>query len=159
VDFRNTVIIMTSNIGSHFILEHAGGDREMVEAQVLAALRQHFRPEFLNRVDDIIIFRPLGREEIEHIVGLQLGHLDKLLADRKLTLELTPEARRLIAEEGYDPAFGARPLKRALQKLIIDPLAMRLLEGKFKAGDTVFVNMTPAGKLELSLEPEPMSVH
>ena len=147
VDFRNAVIIMTSNIGSHFILEHAGGDREMVEAQVMTTLRQHFRPEFLNRVDDIIIFRPLGREEIEHIVGLQLGHLEKLLGDRKLTLELTPEARRLIAEEGYDPAFGARPLKRAVQRLLQNPLALSILEGKFVDGDTIRATVGPGGRI------------
>ena len=147
VDFRNTVIIMTSNIGSHFILEHSGGDREMVEAQVMTSLRQHFRPEFLNRVDDIIIFRPLGREEIEHIVGLQLGHLDKLLADRKLKLELTPDARRLIAEEGYDPAFGARPLKRAVQRLLQNPLALAILEGKFSDGDTIRATIGSGGQI------------
>ncbi|MFL5560346.1 MAG: AAA family ATPase, partial [Gemmatimonadaceae bacterium] len=147
VDFRNTVIIMTSNIGSHYILEHTGGEREMVEAQVLSELRQHFRPEFLNRVDDIIIFRPLGREEIERIVGLQLGHLDKLLADRKLTLELTPEARRLIAEEGYDPAFGARPLKRAVQRLLQNPLALAILEGKFNEGDTIRATVGAGGRI------------
>ncbi|NUQ22117.1 MAG: ATP-dependent chaperone ClpB [Gemmatimonadaceae bacterium] len=145
VDFRNSVIIMTSNIGSHFILEHAGEDRVMVETQVMAALRQHFRPEFLNRVDDIIIFRPLGQEEIEHIVGLQLGKLEKLLADRKLTLELTPEARRIIAEEGYDPAFGARPLKRAVQRLLQNPLALAILEGRFSEGDTIRAVPAPGG--------------
>ncbi|HEX2779197.1 MAG TPA: AAA family ATPase [Gemmatimonadaceae bacterium] len=145
VDFRNAVIIMTSNIGRHFILEHAGEDRVMVETQVMAALRQHFRPEFLNRVDDIIIFRPLGQEEIEHIVGLQLGRLEKLLADRKLTLELTPEARRIIAEEGYDPAFGARPLKRAVQRLLQNPLALAILEGRFAEGDTIRAVPAPGG--------------
>ncbi|NUS98194.1 MAG: ATP-dependent chaperone ClpB, partial [Gemmatimonadaceae bacterium] len=145
VDFRNAVIIMTSNIGSHFILEHAGEDRVMVETQVMAALRQHFRPEFLNRVDDIIIFRPLGQEEIEHIVGLQLGKLEKLLADRKLTLDLTPEARHIIAEEGYDPAFGARPLKRAVQRLLQNPLALAILEGRFAEGDTIRAVAAPGG--------------
>ncbi|HEX8848941.1 MAG TPA: AAA family ATPase, partial [Gemmatimonadaceae bacterium] len=145
VDFRNAVIIMTSNIGSHFILEHAGDDRAVVETQVMAALRQHFRPEFLNRVDDIIIFRPLGQDEIEHIVGLQLGRLEKLLADRKLTLELTPEARRIIAEEGYDPAFGARPLKRAVQRLLQNPLALAILEGRFAEGDTIRAVAAPGG--------------
>ena len=116
VDFRNTVIIMTSNVGSSFILEHARGDWALVETQVMAALRQQFKPEFLNRVDDIIIFRPLGTEQIEKIVDLQLKRLEKLLADRKITLEVTPEAKRLLAEEGYDPAFGARPLKRSIQR-------------------------------------------
>ena len=110
-------------------------------------LREHFRPEFLNRVDDIIIFRPLGREEIETIVGLQLGHLDKLLADRKLTLELTPEARRLIAEEGYDPAFGARPLKRAVQRMLQNPLALAILEGKFREGDTIRATIGAGGRI------------
>ena len=109
----------------------------MVETQVMAELRQHFSPEFLNRVDDIIIFRPLGMEQIEHIVDLQLERLEKLLAERKITLELTPEAKRVLAEEGYDPAFGARPLKRAIQRLIQNPLAMAVLEGRFNDGDTI----------------------
>ena len=147
VDFRNSVIIMTSNIGSHFILEHAGGDRAMVEAQVTTELRRQFRPEFLNRVDDIIIFRPLGEAEIEHIVDLQLGRLRKLLADRKLELELTPEAKRVIAEEGYDPAFGARPLKRAVQRLLQNPLALAVLEGRFGEGDRIVVTAGEGGTL------------
>jgi len=147
VDFRNSVIIMTSNIGSHFILEHAGQERAMIEAQVMTDLRQHFRPEFLNRVDDIIIFRPLSQEQIEQIVELQLEHLEKLLADRKLTIELTPEAKRVIAEEGYDPAFGARPLKRAVQRLLQNPLAMQVLEGRFHEGDRIRVTVTSGGSL------------
>jgi ATP-dependent Clp protease ATP-binding subunit ClpB len=147
VDFRNSIIIMTSNIGSHFILEHAGEERAMIEAQVMTTLRQHFRPEFLNRVDDIIIFRPLSQEQIEHIVDLQLERLEKLLADRKLTIELTPEAKRVIAEEGYDPAFGARPLKRAVQRLLQNPLAMQVLEGRFHEGDRIRVTVTPGGSL------------
>jgi ATP-dependent Clp protease ATP-binding subunit ClpB len=137
VDFRNTVVIMTSNIGSHWILEHGTEDWPMVEKEVTGALRGHFKPEFLNRVDDIIIFRPLGREQIGEIVGLQLKRMDKLLADRKLTIELTPEAKALIAEQGYDPAFGARPLKRAIQRLVQNPLAMAVLEGKFNDGDHI----------------------
>jgi ATP-dependent Clp protease ATP-binding subunit ClpB len=145
VDFRNTVIIMTSNIGSHYILEHTGGDWSDIERQVTQALRQQFRPEFLNRVDDVVIFRPLGREEIVRIVDLQLAHLEALLADRKLTLEVTPEAKRLLAEEGYDPAFGARPLKRAIQRLVQNPLAMAVLEGKFTEGDLVVVTLGSNG--------------
>jgi ATP-dependent Clp protease ATP-binding subunit ClpB len=137
VDFRNTVIIMTSNIGSTWILEAGTGDWGAVERQVTGALRGHFKPEFLNRVDDIIIFRPLGESEIGHIVELQLARFDKLLADRKITLRLSPEARQLIATEGYDPAFGARPLKRAIQRLLQNPLALALLEGRFKDGDTI----------------------
>ena len=139
VDFRNTVIIMTSNIGSHYILENSAGDFAAVEVQVLKVLQGHFKPEFLNRVDDIIVFRPLGMEQIEHIVELQLKRFEHLLADRKLSLEVTAEAKHLLAEEGYDPAFGARPLKRAIQRLIQNPLAMRLLEGEFSEGDRILV--------------------
>jgi ATP-dependent Clp protease ATP-binding subunit ClpB len=110
-------------------------------------MRSHFKPEFLNRVDDIIIFRPLGTEQIEHIVELQLRRFEKLLADRKITLEVTPEAKRVLAEEGYDPAFGARPLKRAVQRLIQNPLAMQLLEGRFKEGDRIVATVGPGGTL------------
>src|SRR4030095_5697155 len=145
VDFRNTVIIMTSNIGSTYILEHAEADWALVETQVTQAMRSHFKPQFLNRVDDIIIFRPLGTEQIEHIVGLQLKRFERLLADRKLTIDLTPGARRQLAEEGYDPAFGARPLKRAIQRLIQNPLAMQILEGKFQEGDHIRVREGPGG--------------
>jgi ATP-dependent Clp protease ATP-binding subunit ClpB len=147
VDFRNTVIIMTSNIGSTYILEHAGADWALVETQVTQAMRSHFKPEFLNRVDDIIIFRPLGQGEIEHIVDLQLGRFEKLLGERKITLELTPEAKRVVAEEGYDAAFGARPLKRAIQRLIQNPLALQLLEGKFQEGDHILATVGPGNTL------------
>ncbi|HJP84460.1 MAG TPA: ATP-dependent chaperone ClpB [Gemmatimonadaceae bacterium] len=155
VDFRNTVIIMTSNIGSTYILEHTGDDRAVVEAQVLSALRQHFRPEFLNRVDDIIIFRPLGKEQIEHIIDLQLKRLEQLLADRKLTFELTPGAREVLATEGYDPAFGARPLKRAIQRLLQNPLALAVLEGRFTEGDHIVVDRDPRGELVFRKATEP----
>jgi len=155
VDFRNTVIIMTSNIGSTYILEHTGDDRAVIEAQVTNALRQHFRPEFLNRVDDIIIFRPLGKAEIEHIIDLQLKKLEQLLGDRKLTLELTPEAREVLATEGYDPAFGARPLKRAIQRLLQNPLALAVLEGRFSEGDHIVVERDPKGELTFKKAKEP----
>jgi ATP-dependent Clp protease ATP-binding subunit ClpB len=147
VDFRNVVIIMTSNVGSSYILEHAGTDWALVETSVTAALRQHFKPEFLNRVDDIIVFRPLGREQIGAIVQLQLARLRTLLADRKITLELSDEATTLVANEGYDPAFGARPLKRAIQRLLQNPLALAILEGKFGDGDTVRADVAPDGGL------------
>ena len=147
VDFRNSVIIMTSNIGSHYILENSGGDLAAVEVQVLKTLQGHFKPEFLNRVDDIIIFRPLGMAEIEHIVELQLKRFERLLADRKLSLEITPEAKHLLAEEGYDPAFGARPLKRAIQRMIQNPLALRLLQGEFHDGDTIVATIGDGGTL------------
>jgi len=158
VDFRNSVIIMTSNIGSPFILEHARGDWAIVETQVMAEMRRVFKPEFLNRVDDIIIFRPLGQEQIEKIVDLQLKRLEKLLADRKITILVTPEAKHVLAEEGFDPAFGARPLKRSIQRLIQNPLAMAVLDGKFNDGDTVVVDVGPNGQLQLHrpLEREPV---
>ena len=121
-------------------------------------LHRHFRPEFLNRIDDIIIFHALTLGQIKRIVEVQLKGLSKLIAGRGLTLEVSESAKDALANEGYDPAFGARPLKRALQRQIIDPLAIKLLEGSFHQGDTVFVNAT-GGKVALSLEPEPMSVH
>jgi ATP-dependent Clp protease ATP-binding subunit ClpB len=155
VDFRNTVIIMTSNVGSSYILEHAADDWALVEAEVWNALREHFRPEFLNRVDDIIIFHPLSEEHIDRIIDLQLGRLRKLLADRKLTLELTPEARHLLAQEGYDPAFGARPLKRAIQRMLQNPLALAVLEGKFVEGDRIVVSAAPHGELTFERVEEP----
>jgi ATP-dependent Clp protease ATP-binding subunit ClpB len=122
-------------------------------------LHRHFRPEFLNRIDDVIIFHALELKHIKRIIDIQLKRLAKIVADRGITIDISEAAKEHLAREGYDPAFGARPLKRVLQKEIIDPLAIRLLEGKFKPGDTVFVNMASNGKLELSLEPEPMSVH
>ncbi|MFL5612391.1 MAG: ATP-dependent chaperone ClpB [Gemmatimonadaceae bacterium] len=158
VDFRNSVIIMTSNIGSTFILEHARGDWALVETQVMAEMRRVFKPEFLNRVDDIIIFRPLAQEQIEKIVDLQLKRLEKLLADRKITILVTPEAKRVLAEEGYDPAFGARPLKRSIQRLIQNPLAMAVLDGRFSDGDTIVVDVDGSGRLQMHrpLEQEPV---
>ncbi|HEX7422046.1 MAG TPA: ATP-dependent chaperone ClpB [Thermoanaerobaculia bacterium] len=164
VNFKNTVIIMTSNVGSQYIHEYqqtmkTPAEDEEMRRKVEEELHRHFRPEFLNRIDDVIVFHALELSHIKRIIEIQLKRLTKLISDRGLNLEISDAAKESIAREGYDPSFGARPLKRALQKLIIDPLAMRLLEGKIKPGDTVFVNMTPKGKLELSLEPEPMSVH
>jgi ATP-dependent Clp protease ATP-binding subunit ClpB len=149
VSFRNAVIIMTSNLGSPLILERAADLQDpalapRVEEQVLAELRRHFRPEFLNRVDEMIVFRPLGRDHLKVIVELQLRRLETLLADRKLRLVVTEAARALIAEEGYDPAYGARPLKRAIQRLVQNPLAIRVLEAEFGEGDTVVVDRDPA---------------
>jgi ATP-dependent Clp protease ATP-binding subunit ClpB len=159
VDFRNTVIIMTSNIGSHLILEHAGGrDWAIVEAEVTAVMRKHFKPEFLNRVDDIIIFKPLGTDQIARIVDLQLERFRKMLADRKITLEISSEAKRMLAEEGYDPAYGARPLKRAIQKLIQNPLAIMILEGRFKDGDHILVTPGPSGTLSFERAGEAVAV-
>ena len=147
VDFRNTVIVMTSNIGSHYILERSGADWAETETQVMGALRQHFRPEFLNRVDDVIVFRPLGERELAGIIDLQLDRLHALLADRKLTLELTPEAKKIVAAEGFDPAYGARPLKRSIQRMLQDPLAMAVLEGKFPPGAHIVATVGDDGRI------------
>ena len=144
VDFRNAVIIMTSNVGSQMILERGQTGSTAwasVEQEVLMALRGVFKPEFLNRIDDIVVFHPLGRGEIDHIVDLQLAHLRKLLADRKLTIRLTDAARTLLADEGYDPVFGARPLKRAVQRMLQNPLALAVLDGTFKDGDVIVADV------------------
>jgi ATP-dependent Clp protease ATP-binding subunit ClpB len=140
VDFKNTVIIMTSNLGSQYIQELAEVDRKEMEKQVMAALRAAFKPEFLNRVDETIIFNSLGREEIKSIVEIQLKRLRQNLANRKLQLEISEHAKALLAEKGYDPVYGARPLKRTIQRLIQDPLAVKILEGEFKEGDRVRVD-------------------
>ena len=136
VDFKNTVIIMTSNLGSAAIAEYAGNEEKMREA-VMETMRQHFRPEFLNRIDEIIIFRNLSLADIKRIVDIQLRMLRKRLAERGVNLELTDAAKELIANRGYDPVYGARPLKRTLQKDIVDPLALKVLNGDFVPGDTV----------------------
>jgi len=145
VDFRNTVLIMTSNIGSQYILEMGTQNWEQVETKVLELLRQTFRPEFLNRVDDVIIFRPLSSQDIAKIVDLQIKRVERLVAERKLRLEITPAAKQLIVAEGYDPVYGARPLKRAIQRLLQNPLAMAVLEGKYTEGDTVRVDRAKDG--------------
>ncbi len=142
VNFKNTVVIMTSNIGSEaWSVERGAKSEEEARRYVLDTLRSTFRPEFLNRVDEIIVFRPLSREQIGQIVEIQLGRLRKLLADRKLSLELTPEARAQLAGEGYDPLYGARPLKRVIQQRLQNPLAFKLLQGEFREGDTVLVSV------------------
>ncbi len=145
VDFRNTVIIMTSNIGSQWIIELGTSRWEEVETRVLEALRAHFRPEFLNRVDDTILFRPLSPEDLERIVVLQPARVEALLRERKLALVVSNEAKRLLAGEGYDPVFGARPLKRAIQRLLQNPLALAVLEGHYGEGDTIRVDRAPSG--------------
>ena len=151
VDFKNTVIIMTSNIGSSFLqAEGLRSEKEFDEASkhVLEALHSHFRPEFLNRVDDIIVFRPLGKEQLVKIIELRLEDVRRLLADRKISLELTDAAKDLLFTEGFDPNFGARPLKRAIQKLVQDPLALKILDGEILHGDHVVVDADKrAGKM------------
>src|ERR1700726_525332 len=143
VDFRNSVIVMTSNVGAASIFELAAKDPKKAREEAMAALREVFRPEFLNRIDDIVMFRPLGKDQIEHIVELQMRHVMKLLGARQVTLKLTAGAKKLLFSEGYDPAYGARPMKRAIQRLIQDPLALKLLDGEIHPGDHVLVDADP----------------
>jgi ATP-dependent Clp protease ATP-binding subunit ClpB len=141
VDFKNTIIIRTSNIGSQFIQDMAGeSQRERMEQEVMGALRSQFKPEFLNRVDNVVIFHALSRDNIRAIVIIQIERLNKLLAERELTITLSDQAADLLADAGYDPVYGARPLKRALQTMVQDKLAVKLLEGAFTAGDTIEVD-------------------
>jgi ATP-dependent Clp protease ATP-binding subunit ClpB len=140
VDFRNTVLVMTSNVGSTAIFELATKDPERARKEAMEALRASFRPEFINRIDEIVIFNPLGKEQLKSIVGLLLKSVEKLLAERQITLELTPAAQELLLTEGYDPAYGARPLRRTIQRLIQDPLALQILQGTVLPGDHVRVD-------------------
>ncbi|WP_081980683.1 ATP-dependent chaperone ClpB [Neosynechococcus sphagnicola] len=158
IDFRNTVIVMTSNIGGELILDVAGDDSqyEQMRKRVVNALRGHFRPEFLNRVDDIILFHPLSRQELRQIVGLQIRRLQALLADQKMKLELSATAVDHIVEVGYDPVYGARPLKRAIQRELENTIATKLLENTFLEGDTIWVDYLDG---KLSFSPTPLAVN
>jgi ATP-dependent Clp protease ATP-binding subunit ClpB len=140
VDFRNTVLVMTSNVGSTAIFELAGKDPERARKEAMEALRLSFRPEFINRIDEIVIFNPLGKEQLARIVVLMLKEVEKLLSGRQITLELTPAATELLLREGYDPAYGARPLRRTIQRLIQDPLALEILNGTILPGDHIRVD-------------------
>jgi ATP-dependent Clp protease ATP-binding subunit ClpB len=139
VDFKNTVLIMTSNLGSREI-QAVGDDQKQVREAVLQVLREQFKPEFLNRIDDIVVFKQLGREEIAQIIEVQLGKLRKMLEERGIMIDLDDSARELLVKEGYDPVYGARPLKRAIQTLIQNPLAVKLLQGDIAAGQTIRVS-------------------
>jgi ATP-dependent Clp protease ATP-binding subunit ClpB len=140
VDFRNTVLVMTSNVGSTAIFELAHKDPERARKEAMEALRASFRPEFINRIDEIVMFNPLGKEQLERIVDLLLRGVERLLAERQITLELTPAAKELLVREGYDPAYGARPLRRTIQRLVQDPLALQILDGKVLPSDHVRVD-------------------
>jgi ATP-dependent Clp protease ATP-binding subunit ClpB len=157
VDFKNTLVIMTSNIGSHRILDYrgsfAGESYERMKATVLEELRRHFRPEFLNRVDEIIVFHALTEDHLKEIVDIQLQRLRERLEERHLRLELTDEARTHLVRVGYDPAYGARPLKRALQKAVETQLARLLLQGEVRDGQTVVVDVDPL-RGELTFTPQ-----
>ena len=145
VDFRNTVLVMTSNVGSSAIFELSSRDPERARKEAMDALRAAFRPEFINRIDEIVIFNPLGKEQLASIVSLLLKSVEALLAERQITLELTPAAKELILSEGYDPAYGARPLRRTIQRMVQDPLALQILEGKILPGDRVLVDRDGKG--------------
>jgi ATP-dependent Clp protease ATP-binding subunit ClpB len=157
VDFRNTVIVLTSNIGSDHILDVSGDDSRYEEMQkrVMNALRKHFRPEFLNRIDDLILFHALDRKELSQIVGLQIRHIQAMLADQKISLEITRSAQDHIAEAGYDPTYGARPLKRAIQRQLQNPIATKILENAFREGDTIFIDVV---NNELTFDKKPVAV-
>ena len=147
VDFRNTVLIMTSNVGSQFLTELSEeNDRGEIESRVMESLKAQFKPEFLNRVDDVLIYHQLGRSEIGTITRVQLQRVEALLADRRISMEVSPEAMEFLADRGYDPQYGARPLKRTIQRLIQDPLAMEILEGRYPEGSKVTVEMAEDGE-------------
>ncbi len=141
VDFKNTVLIMTSNVGSQWINDVRGGDAKEIEKRVMDALRSTFRPEFLNRIDDIIIFNSLGRAEIKRIIDIQLNLLRRRLSEAKISLELTDRALEFLADTGFDPVYGARPLKRAIQRHVQDPLSMKILDGSITEGDRVVMDI------------------
>ncbi|NLT71686.1 MAG: AAA domain-containing protein, partial [Verrucomicrobiaceae bacterium] len=143
VDFRHTVIIMTSNIGSEHIMSESNPEQR--EALVMGALRGHFRPEFLNRIDETILFDRLSEENLAEIIHIQIARVTKRLTELGLELEVTPAALGRLATEGYDPSYGARPLKRVIQRRILDPLSLDLLEGRFKDGDTIVIDATDEG--------------
>ena len=145
VDFKNVVLIMTSNIGSQIIVQLGADDRAEMEARVMEALRGAFKPEFLNRVDEVIIYRQLGRAEIGRIVEIQLERVKKLVAERRIELTFSGEAKKLLAEKGYDPHYGARPLKRVIQRMVQDPLAVKILEGDFPEGSKIRVDARVSG--------------
>jgi ATP-dependent Clp protease ATP-binding subunit ClpB len=157
VDFKNTVVIMTSNLGSQFIAEASASDSERGQGPaasglaegtrraVMDALREHFRPEFLNRVDEIIFFHALSREDMKKIIDIQIAGLMKRLEERKIHVQLTDAAKEQLVREGYDPTYGARPLKRTIQRRVLDPLALRVLKGEFVEGDTIGVDAGATG--------------
>lgn len=152
VDFKNTIIIMTSNVGSELIRDLGAENREEIERRFTDALRNHFRPEFLNRIDDIIIFHNLNREHIKRIIDIQISLLQKRLDEKRIYIALTDKAKELLADMGFDPVYGARPLKRAIQKYVLDPVALKLLEGTFTQGSKVIVDTQDGEKLTFKVE-------
>jgi ATP-dependent Clp protease ATP-binding subunit ClpB len=155
VDFKNTILIMTSNLGSQLIMELGEQNRQEMVQQVDEILHRQFRPEFLNRIDETIVFHGLSRSDLASIVDIQVSLLTRRLAEKKFTISMTDRAKDFLIEVGYDPAFGARPLKRAIQRYALDRLAMQILEGKFAEGDRIMVDVSPDGKqLQFTREQE-----
>jgi len=154
VDFRNTIVVMTSNIGSHWFFA-SGLSPEQQREHVMEEVRGTFRPEFLNRIDEILVFHPLGKDEIAGIVDIQIRVLQQRLADRKLSVVLTPSAREYLAVKGYDPSYGARPLKRLIQREVKDALAMKLLSGEIREGDVAEIDHAGDGLVFRTLESAP----
>jgi len=146
VDFKNTILIMTSNLGSQFIMELGESNRAEMETRISEILHRQFKPEFLNRIDEIIIFHALSREHLARIVDIQVDLLEKRLAEQKFTVQLTEAAKSYLVQQGYEPAYGARPLKRAIQRYVQDALAMRILEGGFVEGDRIVIDHAEAGE-------------
>ena len=160
VDFRNTMVIMTSNLGSELWMSAVEDESEIKQVsrdQINRLLQAHFRPEFLNRVDEIVIFHPLTRENLAEIVDIQLERVASLMAQRDLTLEVDTSAREFLAEKGYDPDFGARPLKRTIQREVQDPLALKVVSGEIGEGDTVQITARPEGLNFSVVQPQPES--
>ena len=160
VDFRNTMVIMTSNLGSELWMSAVEDESEIKQVsrdQINRLLQAHFRPEFLNRVDEIVIFHPLTRENLAEIVDIQLERVASLMAQRDLTLEVDASAREFLAEKGYDPDFGARPLKRTIQREVQDPLALKVVSGEIGEGDTVQITARPEGLNFSVVQPQPES--
>jgi ATP-dependent Clp protease ATP-binding subunit ClpB len=147
VDFKNSVIIMTSNIGSQWITEFAGKDYEEMRVRVMEAVKTHFKPEFLNRIDEMIIFRSLSVDDIKRIADLQLAYLVKRVEERNIELMFTDKLKNMVAKEGYDPVYGARPLKRLIQKKLQDPLALLILKGEIKDGQKVKTDVDAKGNV------------
>jgi len=158
VDFRNTLVIMTSNLGSQYILELGREQEDEMHRRVDRAVREHFRPELLNRIDEIVYFHALDEIDLRRIVDLAAESLRKMLHERELGLELTDRARDALAKEGYDPSFGARPLKRTIQRRVQNPLAMKLLQGEFKPGQAVVVDYEKGDFTFAAKKPEPAEV-
>jgi ATP-dependent Clp protease ATP-binding subunit ClpB len=158
VDFRNTLVIMTSNLGSHIILELGPGQEDEMRRRVDRVVREHFRPELLNRIDEIVYFHALDEIDLRKIVDLNAEGLRRMLHERELGLDLTDRARDALAKEGYDPNFGARPLKRTIQRRVQNPLAMKLLQGEFKPGNTIAVDFVKGEFTFAAKKPEPAEV-